>query len=240
MMFSKSTRATLEIIEKTGIRFPSKKALKIWEQNGANVDYDTMVVKAPAKLIEEAIKNCPPAYVLAARDEYQDLPLDGNHVFVGTDGCGVQILDMHTSELRRTGLQDVADIAKIADATEEIGFHWVPVSAQDKPAESRGLHELKAVWENSTKHVQTESVYNEAEAYAAVEMATLIAGNADSLRKRPPLSIMQCTAPPLGHDGGSLDAALIVADGWNPSWVYDDDVLSDYGPRDPSWKFSRW
>ena len=203
--------ATLQVIETTGIRFPSEKALDIWEKNGATVDRHSMVVKAPKELIEDAIKRCPPDYTLAARDQNQDLPLDGNHVFIGTDGCGVQIIDLHTGELRTTRLQDVADIAKIADTTEEIGFHWVPVSAQDKPAESRGLHELKAVWENSTKHVQTESIYNEAEAHAAVEMATLIAGDVETLRKRPPLSIMQCTAPPLGHDGGSLDAALIVA-----------------------------
>jgi trimethylamine--corrinoid protein Co-methyltransferase len=208
--------ATLEIIEKTGVRFPSKNALKIWEKNGASVDHETMVVKAPPELIEDAIKNCPPDYVLAARDPSQDLPLDGNHVFVGTDGCGVQIIDLLTAELRTTRLQDVADIAKIADATPEIGFHWVPVSAQDKPPESRGLHELKAVWENSTKHVQTESIYNEDEARAAVEMAALVAGDFESLRKRPPLSIMQCTAPPLGHDGGSLDAALIVAEAGIP------------------------
>ncbi len=203
--------ATLQIIEKTGVRFPSKRALAIWEKHGAQVDHDTMVVKAPRELIEEAIKLCPPDYVLAARDKEQDLPLDGNHVYVGTDGCGVQIIDLHTGELRTTRLSDVADIARIADATEEVAFNWVPVSAQDKPAESRGLHELKAVWENSTKHVQTESIYNEAEAHAAVEMATLIAGSAEALRQRSPLSIMQCTASPLGHDGGSLDAALIVA-----------------------------
>jgi trimethylamine--corrinoid protein Co-methyltransferase len=203
--------ATLEIIEKTGVRFPSKKALAIWEKNGADVDHDTMVVKAPKKLIEDAIKLCPPAYTLAARDQDQDLHLDGNHVYVGTDGCGVQIIDLHSGELRTSRLSDVADIAKIADATEEVAFHWVPVSAQDKPAESRGLHELQAVWENSTKHVQTESIYNEAEAHAAVEMATLIAGSSEELRLRPPLSMMQCTAPPLGHDGGSLDAALIAA-----------------------------
>jgi len=208
--------ATLEIISKTGVRFPSEKALDIWEKHGATVDRHSMVVKAPKQLIEEAIKLCPPDYILAARDLEQDLPLDGNHVFVGTDGCGVQIIDLFTEELRTTRLHDVADIAKIADATEEIGFHWVPVSAQDKPAESRGLHELKVVWENSTKHVQTESIYNESEARAAVEMATLIAGDSENLRKRPPLSIMQCTAPPLGHDGGSLDAALIVAEAGIP------------------------
>jgi len=203
--------ATLQIIEKTGLRFPSKRALAIWGKHGAQVDHDTMVVKAPRELIEEAIKLCPPDYTLAARDQEQDLPLDGNHVYIGTDGCGVQIIDLNSGELRTTRLSDVADIARIADATEEVAFNWVPVSAQDKPAESRGLHELKAVWENSTKHVQTESIYNEAEAHAAVEMAALIAGSSEVLRQRPPLSIMQCTAPPLGHDGGSLDAALIVA-----------------------------
>ena len=133
--------ATLQIIANTGIRFPSDKALDIWEKHGAAVDRHSMVVKAPKELIEEAIKLCPPDYTLAARDQAQDLPLDGNHVFIGTDGCGVQIIDLHTGQLRTTRLQDVADIAKIADATEEIGFHWVPVSAQDKPAESRGLHD---------------------------------------------------------------------------------------------------
>jgi trimethylamine--corrinoid protein Co-methyltransferase len=208
--------ATLEIIANTGVRFPSKRALEIWDKHGAQVDRESQVVKAPRALIEEAIKLCPPEYILAARDKQQDLPLDGNHVYLGTDGCGVQIIDLHSGELRTSRLEDVADIAKIADATEEIAFHWVPVSAQDKPAESRGLHELKAVWENSTKHVQTESVYNEAEAHAAVEMAKLVAGDGEALRHRPPLSIMQCTASPLGHDGGSLDAALIVAEAGIP------------------------
>ena len=41
-------------------------------------------------------------------------------------------------------------------------------------AEARGLHEIKAVWENSTKHVQSESIYNVEEAKAAIEMANLL------------------------------------------------------------------
>jgi trimethylamine--corrinoid protein Co-methyltransferase len=106
----------------------------------------------------------------------------------------------------------VRDIARVADATEEVAFHWVAVSAQDAPVEARGLHEIKAVWENSTKHVQTESIYNIHEANAAMEMAALLVDGKENLKKRPVLSLMQCTAPPLGHDGGSLDAALIAAE----------------------------
>ena len=204
--------ATLQIIEKVGVRFPSKRALDIWAANGAEVDYEKKIVRVKPQIIEDAIKKAPPAYKLAARDPQQDLQLDGNHVNLGTDGCGVEVIDIHTGEKRTSCLQDVRDIARVADATEEVAFHWVSVSAQDAPVEARGLHELKAVWENSTKHVQTESIYNVEEAKAAIKMAAAIVGGKDKLRERPVLSLMQCTAPPLGHDGGSLDAALLAAE----------------------------
>ncbi len=204
--------ATLWIIEKVGVRFPSVQALDIWAANGAEVDRQRMVVRAKGDLVEAAMKRCPSGYTLAAREPGQDLALDGNHVFVGTDGCGVEVLDLKTGKRRPSRLQDVIDIARIADATPEIAFHWVPVSAQDAPVETRGLHEIKAIWQNSTKHVQTESIYKLREARAAIEMATLIAGGKEELRRRPLLSLMQCTAPPLGHDGGSVDAALLAAE----------------------------
>ena len=203
--------ASLEVIEKTGLKFPSEKALRIWQSHHADVDFDTMIVKVPGEIIEKALKNCPPTYTLAARNPSQDLPLDGNHVYVGTDGCGVQMIDIETEELRPSRLGDVAEIAHVADCLEQVAFHWVAVSAQDCPAETRGLHELKAIWENSTKHAQTESIYSELEARAAVEMAKIIAGEGEALRARPPLSMVQCTLSPLGQDGGSLEAALVAA-----------------------------
>ncbi len=204
--------ATLHIIENIGVKFPSKRALEIWEANGATVDLDSMIVKIKPQIIEEAMKNAPPAYELGARDPEQKLNMDGNHVFLGTDGCGVEIIDIETGQRRSSELKDVSDIARVADATEEIAFHWVALSAQDKPVETRGLHEIKTVWENSTKHVQTESIYDEREARAAMEMAIAVAGGKEALRKNPVLSLMQCTASPLGHDGGSLDAALVAAE----------------------------
>ena len=208
--------ATLDVIENVGVRFPSHKALDIWEAHGAKVNRETFVVKAPGALIEKALKSAPPAYALAARDPSQDLMMDGNHVFLGTDGCGVEVIDMYTGERRRSCLKDVGEIARVADYLEEVAFHWVAVSAQDCPPATRGLHELKSIWENSTKHAQTESIYSEKEAHAAIEMAAAIAGGREALRKRPVLSIMQCTAPPLGHDGGSLEAALIGAEAGVP------------------------
>jgi len=208
--------ATLDILESTGVKFPSKKALDIWEAYGVAVDRETAVVKIPATIIEKAIKKAPPIYTLAARNPAQDLPLDGNHVYVGTDGCGVETIDIHSGKLRRSCLKDVEDIARVADSLKQVAFHWVPVSAQDCPPESRGLHELLAIWKNSTKHAQTESIYSEREARAAVEMAACIAGGKKALRKRPLLSFMECTISPLAQDGGSIEAALVGAEAGLP------------------------
>lgn len=203
--------ATLWVIENVGVRFPSKLGLEIWSDHGAIVDKNTMVVKANPDLIEAALKSCPSTYNLCGRYPEYDLHLDGNHVYVGTDGCGVEVLDIRSGLRRTSSLADVKDIACIADAMQEIAFHWVPVSAQDFPPETRSLYELKVIWENSTKHVQTESIYNKPEAVKAIEMASLIVGGINELRKRPILSLMQCTASPLGHDGGSVEAALLAA-----------------------------
>jgi trimethylamine--corrinoid protein Co-methyltransferase len=208
--------ATLDVIETVGVKFPSAKALDIWEAHGATVDRDTGIVKVPGHLIEEALRLCPPAYTLAARDPSQDLLLDGNHVYVGTDGCGVEVIDLDSGRRRQSCVADVADIARVADRVQEVAFHWVAVSAQDCPPETRGLHELRAIWENSTKHVQTESIYSEHEARGAVEMAAVVAGGREALRLRPVLSIMQCTLSPLGQDGGSVDAALLGAEAGLP------------------------
>ncbi len=49
--------ATLWIIEKVGVRFPSDRALEIWAARGANVDSSSKVVKAKGELIEFCVED---------------------------------------------------------------------------------------------------------------------------------------------------------------------------------------
>jgi len=207
---------TLDVIESVGVRFPSQKALDILEAHDAQVDRVSMIARIPGHIVEEYLAMMPPTYTLAACDRGLDLPLDGKYSHLGTDGCGVEILDAFNGMLRRSTKQDVMDVARVADYLEGIAFHWVPISAQDCPPQSRSLHELQAIWQVSKKHVQTESVVTEKEARAAVEMAALLAGGREALRRRPLLSIMQCTTSPLAQDGGSLEAGLVAAEAGLP------------------------
>ncbi len=208
--------ATLEVIETIGVRFPSPRAQAIWADHGATVDPASGVVRAPAALIEEALGRAPSAYVLGGRMPERDIALDGRHVWAGTDGCGVEVLDPHTGERRRSTLADVADIARVVEDLPDVGFIWLPLSAQDVPVEQRALRELAATWSVSTKHLQTETLMSTWEAEAAIEMAAAVAGGRAALRTRSPLSLTFCTISPLAQDGAAIDAALVAAEAGVP------------------------
>jgi len=203
---------TLEVIESVGVKFPSLKALNLLKAHGAKVDHETMVARISGDVLETYLAKAPPVFTLAAVNPDLDLPLDGNHSYLGTDGCGVEIIDAFSGERRRSTKQDVSDVARVADYLDAIAFHWVPISAQDCPPQSRGLHELEAIWTVSEKHLQTETILDERQMRAAIEMASLLAGGKEDLRERPLLSIMQCTMSPLAHDAGSLEAGLLAAE----------------------------
>ena len=208
--------ATLDVIESVGVKFPSPLALEILEAHGAKVDRATMIARVPGHMIEESLAKIPPSYALSALDPQLDLPLDGKHSYLGTDGCGVEIVDALSGERRAATKRDVSDIARVADALPAIAFHWVPLSAQDCPPATRSLHELEAIWNVSRKHVQTETVVTAREARVAVEMAAVLAGGHEALRRRPVLSIMQCSVSPLAHETGSLEAGLVAAEAGLP------------------------
>jgi trimethylamine--corrinoid protein Co-methyltransferase len=193
-------QATLDLIESVGVRFPSVRALDILGDHGATIDRERQIARIPGQVVEEAMAQAPVEYTLCARSAREnpdlDLPLDGRHAYLAVDGTGVEVLDPYTGEKRVSTKGDVADSMRVADHVQEIALIWPPVSAQDCPAETRGLHELEAVWNNYAKHAQTETLVTEHEMRAAVEMAAAIVGGRDELRRRPILSIMQCTISP--------------------------------------------
>jgi len=210
-------QASLELIEQVGVRFPSARALEILHGYGARIDRDRQIARIPGQIVEMALGRALSQFTLCARDDPAlDVILDGRHAYLALDGTGIEVFDPYTGEKRLSTKRDVADAVRVADYMEEIALVWPPVSAQDVPAETRGVHELEAIWNNFAKHVQTETVVTVPEMQAAIEMASAITGGRDALRQRPILSIMQCAISPLAQDGGSLEAALVAAEAGLP------------------------
>jgi trimethylamine--corrinoid protein Co-methyltransferase len=207
--------ATLEILEEVGIHCPSERARTIYAEHGAQVDGNTQVVRIPPEVVIESMSHAPRYYTMGARSEAHDLRLDGTAMYVATDGSGVETIDFETGQRRSSVKDDVAKMARVADYMPSIGFYWPIVSAMDH-ARTAPLHELDASFNNTVKHVQTETVMEEKPARYAVEMAKVIAGDETTMRERPPLSLLVCTIAPLAQDTGGMESALVFAEAGLP------------------------
>ncbi len=207
--------ATLKILEKTGIHCPSEKALHIYAEHGARVDFDSKIVKLPPDVVLDSLSHAPRYYTLGARSPDYDINMDGKTFYCATDGCGTRTIDFETRKLRPSVKDDVAKTARIADYLSSIGFYWPMVSAQDHPA-TAPLQELDASFNNTVKHIQTPTVVEAVEARYAIEMAKVIAGDEATMRERPPLSVLICTIAPLAHDKGAMEATLVLAEAGVP------------------------
>ena len=207
--------ATLAIMETTGVRFPSQKALTIFAEHGALVDWQTQIVRLPRDLVFKALSSVPRYFLLGARNPDFDLQLQDGVTYFTTDGCGVETIDFETRVRRPSCKADVGIMAKISDYLPSIGFIWPMVSAQDH-GETAPLHEIDAAWNNSVKHVQSETVMGEIPCRYAVEMATVIAGSRAEMRLRPPFSLVVCTIAPLVQDTAGIKGALLLAEAGLP------------------------
>lgn len=207
--------ATLRILEEVGVRFPSEKALAVLHGHGAQVDKATQTVKFPREMVFKAMQSVPRYFTLGARAPEYDLQLQDGVTYFTTDGCGVQVVDLDSQTERASRKSDVAMMARVADALPAIAFIWPMVSAQDY-GKTAPLHEIDAVWNNSVKHVQSETIMGERDCQYAVEMATVIAGSKEELRKRPPLSLVVCTIAPLVQDHAGIEGAMVMAEAGIP------------------------
>jgi trimethylamine--corrinoid protein Co-methyltransferase len=207
--------ATLELLEEVGIHVPSNRARQIYAGHGCPVDPATMIVKFPPQVVLDAMSHAPRYYTMGARSEPFDLVLDGTAMYVATDGSGTETIDFETGQRRSSTKDDVGKMALVSDYLSSIAFYWPMVSAIDYPA-TAPLHELDASFNNTVKHVQTETVMGQTSGRYAVEMARVIAADEETLRRRPPVSLLVCTIAPLAQDSHGMESALVFAEAGLP------------------------
>ncbi|MEN8245788.1 MAG: trimethylamine methyltransferase family protein [Thermodesulfobacteriota bacterium] len=223
--------ATQTVLKETGVRFPSQRALTVFSDAGADVDFTSQIVKIPPDLLMAALSKAPKSIRLGSRgDDALDLVLDGTRSYCGTAGTGTVTVDPDTGHERPSTKADTAMMARVADFLPSIGFYWPMVAPLDRPHELLPLHEMEASFLNTEKHVLTASCVSESSAQAAVEMARAVAGSTEQMKSRPPLSAIISPISPLNNDAGALEAALIFAEAGLPVGFAAMPVMGSTGP----------
>jgi len=221
--------ATLYILETVGVKFPSEKAMAVFEQHGAQVDRETQIVRIPRQLVMQAMSGVPRYFKVGSRSPETDFALQEGHTYFCTDGCGHEVVDFYNGEIRPSTKADVGMMARVVDYLPSMAFYWPMVSAQDHGVTSP-LHELDVSWNNTVKHVQSETLMGAELVKYAIEMATVISGSKESLRENPVFSVIICTIAPLVQDKEGIEGAMLLAEAGIPVGFLAMPTLGTTGP----------
>jgi len=189
-------RATLDVLEKTGIFIETDEALEVFDGAGAKIDRKNKIVKIPAQLVEDAIQSAPSKILLAGRDPKHDKVLEVGRVHFTNFSEGIEVVDPFNGERRTPVKDDLAQAAKLVDYLDEIDVCEKAVGSSDVPREVLPLHNAEAMLTNTTKHccVGPGSGYL---LRKLVQMAGAISGGIKNFKKRPILSFTTCPVSPL-------------------------------------------
>jgi len=225
--------ASLEVLADVGVMFHSQRALDVLELHGAIVDRETTVARIPAAAVAAALETLPATFTLGGRTPEFDLPLDGEHVYLTSDGCATFVRDADGS-VRPSVKQDVFEAARVVDGLPNISATSALVSAQDTPEKSRVLHEFDACMRASHKHSIVVSVKDATEARPLIRMAAAVAGGSAELKARPTFSAILCTVSPLHQERFGMELAFELAEAGIPLMLYPMPILGATAPVTPA------
>jgi len=110
-------RGALDVLEKTGLRFQSRRALQILEKGGCRVDYENERARMAPALVEQSLKQCPHSFTMRASNPTHSITVDGTSVHFSLF-AGMRTVDLDTWEPRVPTVEDNNVACKVADGLE--------------------------------------------------------------------------------------------------------------------------
>ncbi len=145
-------RATLGVLERTGLRFESERALKLFEKHGCVVDRDTMRVRFPPHIVEECLRITPSCFYWKARDSKSDLIVGGNTVYF-CSFPGKNIVDLETWEPRTASREENRAGIVVLDALENLHV----ISPYTPYFEIEGVHPVMTMVESVANKIRNSA-----------------------------------------------------------------------------------
>jgi len=205
--------ASLAILQNIGIECFNEEAAGIFAQAGANVTAGEghYQIKIPPQIVREAIEAAQSVVRLGARDKANQLILDAeiqrvyfvsgsetnNYLevdfatYISEDGGRKRRLPEFSARPGTT--HDLADAAHLAENLDNLDSFIRTVNIQDKEitTENKDVNKFFICLDNTTKHVMG-GLTSLSQLDNVLEMAEIIAGGKEALRKNPLISFITC------------------------------------------------
>jgi len=205
--------ASLEVLERTGIKMTHPRAVEMLAGAGARVDGDR--IRIPAWMVEDALRKAPSRVVLGNRKGERSVFLEGDKSWFGPSLDCLDYLDPLTDERIRFTSEHCRVTATIADALPNFQWTMTIGMADDQPPEIAD----KVIARQALTYCEKPLVFccNDAQSERAIyEMALLICGGKENFEKAP--TVVQYSEPisPLEYYDPAVEKMLFTVENGIP------------------------
>ncbi len=208
-------QVSLEILERTGMRFHSDEAVGLFGRAGAQVS-DGNRVRVPQHLVEWALRSAPKNITIFDRNGREAMALGGSRSYYGPGSDAAYIYDLDTGERRRAVLEDVVAVARLTSALPNFDFTMSHFMPSDVPVERYERLQMAAMLRESCKPIVFVGLERMSTVYA-VEMACAVAGGLEQLARYPFIINYVNFTSPYVHNQESVERLLYAAERNLPS-----------------------
>jgi len=195
-------KATLQVLETTGVEFKYEPALEFFANTDARVDGTR--VRIPADMVEEALGTAPCSWAVKSRGRDEVLELRDGNTYFGTGSDCLYIRDPETGERRRPFASDVEDLSAVCELLPNIDFVMSMGVPEDVPPEEEVLVQLVAMLKGTRKPLLLAP--RDGHSLALMKEMAGLCGEAESL------IVYTMPSPPLMHDEQALSKVINSAD----------------------------
>jgi len=206
--------ASLEILERIGVRLFLDEAVQLMRKAGAQVE-DGNLVRVPHKLVDRALKTVPKRVVLYDRHGTPAMPLEEYNCFFGPGSDCLNLIDHRSGQRRKPLVQDVREGVILCDALSNIDYVMSMLLPSDVDGTLADRYQMEAMLSYTTKPI-IYVTYEMGGCRDAVKMAESVTGGEETLRE--PIAACYINAVSgLRHNKEALEKLLFLAEKNLPS-----------------------
>ena len=230
--FRRMREASLEILDRVGVRLYLPEAVELLKKAGARVE-DGNRVYVRANLVEEMLPSVPREVTLFNREGKPAMRLGGDRSYYGPGSDCLNIIDHRSGVRRKALLQDVVEGATLCDHLPHIDYVMSMVLPSDVDGTIADRYQMEAMLAHSTKPI-IYVTYETSGCRDAVEMAEAVMGGEETLRRTPSVACYINAVSGLRHNKEALEKLLFLASKNLPSLYIPSSTAAITSPVTPA------
>jgi trimethylamine--corrinoid protein Co-methyltransferase len=203
-------RCSLRILGEIGVKFPNPEMLRRLADAGATVDFGAQTARIPEALVLKALACLPKEFTIAPADGGPPIVLGDGELRLSMDTSS-HLIEVLRNRKRRGTADDVMRAIAVSNALDNVRL----ASAYCLPAEVRqdaaDVYCYELLWTYSKKAVATW-IYSARSADHIIEMAKIVAGGSEELRRSKILTYFAEPISPLQYAPHTLKIVLRMSE----------------------------